>query len=163
MSITNPLEGCAPSSFSFRDTDDGLDHTASIIARMRGVHGLPRSPGETPAKPRKSRENAAEATTGPLCANIGKRVNYSRNICIAIYQLVRSGSSSEMISQRIGIPIRDVNIILKHATEMQQSAYRRVMQMSDEAIPSTETIINRMARESNTAMTVSHGRKRGKK
>lgn len=153
MSLINPLEGRAPSSVHSADIDDGRDYTQVIIARMRGVSGLLSSPGGFTPKPTGGESGSANGKE-ITCANIGKRSSYSRNICIAVYQLIRIGVSELSIADRLGIPVKDILTICQVKTEMQRSIWRRVQTLPDDGLPDLETVVKRMARELNASMPI---------
>lgn len=162
MSITNPLEGRAPSSFRSSDIDDGKDYTQVIIAKMHGVSGLLSSPGGITPKPT-GEGNGKHGGREIACANIGKRTSYSRIICIAVYQLVRIGVDEVVIADRLGIPTKDILSICEVKTEMQRSVWRRVQNMAAEGMPDLETVVKRMARELNASMPIKQKNKVVKK
>lgn len=135
-------------------SDDGLDYTASIIAKMRGVSGLMVSPGKPPQKPTIANKAKAELPKERNAA-IGFRNQYSRNIMMAIYQLDRQNHSPDEISHRFGMPLSCVERVLLAKSQQQQQLRARVAQMSAEALPDIDTAVIRMIREPKITTTIS--------
>lgn len=147
--------------YSWNDFDDGRDYTAVLLARMNGVGGLRVKPdGEVPKPVGKAKPVAKPVNTGVKCANIGKRVRYSRDIMTGIYQLHRRDKTPEEIARLTDIPLRDVNALLRHSTELQGAIWKRVKAQPESSLPTPEVIITRMARELAVQPTVNPKRRK---
>lgn len=135
------------------NSDDGLDYTATIIAKMRGVHGVMISPGTPPQKPAVANKEKAD-TPAERNASIGFRNHYSRNIMMAVYQLDRQQHEAAEIAKRFGMPLSCVERLLMAKSQQQQQVRARVAQMSAEALPDIDTAVIRMIREPKITTTI---------
>ncbi|MBD2779878.1 hypothetical protein [Xenorhabdus szentirmaii] len=126
-------------------TDDGCDHSASIIDDLnQAARARSRQPFQP--KPKLAPISQPAAVSEPSIS-IGKRINYGQAIVRGIYELSRLGKTPESIATLLRMPLDAVQRALLCDTAKKKQIYRQVM---DAPKPTEKEIIKRLSAESKT-------------
>ncbi|CDL84879.1 hypothetical protein [Xenorhabdus szentirmaii] len=124
-------------------TDDGCDHSASIID---SYHQAARARSRQPYQPKpKLIQVSLPAMASEPIVNIGERINYGRKIVKGIYELSRLGYSANSIAILLRMPLERVQHVLSCNSSMKRAVYKQVMAAP---VPTEKEIMKRLAAES---------------
>ncbi|MCP9268880.1 hypothetical protein M5U04_12455 [Xenorhabdus sp. XENO-1] len=124
-------------------TDDGCDHSASIIDNLnQAARARSRQPFQP--KPELTQISPPAIVSEPSIS-IGKRIHYGQAIVRGIYELSRLGRTPESIAALLRMSLDAVQRILVCDTPKKKRIYKQVMAAPK---PTEKAIIKRLSAES---------------
>lgn len=124
--------------------DDKCNYLGCILWDMRSRANIRRQYTPRP-KPEYTGGGQQHKEIYPKDCVVGKRYKYPAVVMMAIFQLHRNGVPAQKIATLIGMPLPDVQKIMKRKTETSSREFMRVCQQPSN--PPTDEIVRRLALE----------------